>query len=242
MKKTLTLIGLAAAMLVVAAPASAGRGHGGGDYGFAGRAAHGGHGRGGGCGGHASACANTIVSLDAAASALGLTNAKLKADLASGKTLAQEAATAGRTLDALSSSLTTAAQSALNAAVANGSLSVGQAQAVLLGVPQQVVGLLTSAVTGPCGLIKLDVSAAASLLGLTNAQLLAQLSAGTTIAGLAAATGKTVTTLVQGLATASTAGVTSAAASGAITAAQASTLSASVTQSVAGVATKPLGG
>lgn len=239
MHKTLSLIGLAAALLVLAAPAAAhgGPGHGR-SLGFAGAR----HGGGGGCGGHGKTCANTIVSLDVAASALGLTSAKLKADLASGKTLAQEATTTGKSLDAVSSSIVSAAQSALSSAVAGGTLSAGEAQAVLLGVPQQVAALVTNAVSGSCGLLRLDIGAAASLLGLTTPQLSAQLAAGKTIADLAAATGKTVSTLVQGLTSAATAGVTSAVSSGTLTQAQGSTLTTTLSQSVTSLATKPLGG
>jgi hypothetical protein len=243
MRKSITLIGLAAALLVLAAPAAAhgGPGHGFG-FGFAGYR-HGG-GMPGGCrGGHGgTACANTIVSADVAASALGLTSAQLKAALSSGKTLAQEATATGKSLDTVSSSIVSAAQSALDSAVAGGSLSAAQAQAVLLGVPQQVAALVTNAVSGTCGLIKLDVSAAASVLGLTTAQLTTQLAAGKTIADLAAATGKTVTTLVQGLTSSSTSGVASAVSAGALTQAQGSTLTTAVTQSVTTLATKPLGG
>jgi hypothetical protein len=227
MHRKLASIGVALTFLVAAAPASAGHGHGG-------------HGN-GGCSGKRT-CANTIVSLDVAASALGLTSAQLKAELKNGKTLAQEAATTGKSLDTVAASITSAAQTALNSAVTNGTLSTGQAQAVLLGVPQQVVSLLTSAVSGTCGLLKLDVGTAASLLGLTNAQLLASLSAGKTIADLAAATGKSVDALVQGLSSASTSGITSAVGSGAVTQSQGTSLTTSVTQSVTSLATKPLGG
>jgi hypothetical protein len=239
MHRKLVSIGAAITLLVAAAPASAGYGHGG-HHVAGGKDRHGGRGGHGGCG--TKACANTIVSLDAAASALGLTSVKLKADLAAGKTLAQEATATGASLTALTTAITTAAQTALTTATTNGTVSAGEAQAVLLGVPQQVVGLLTSTLSGNCGLIKLDVGAAASLFGLTNAQLLASLRGGKTVADLAAATGKTVATLVQGLSAAATGGVTSAAASGAVTQAQAQTLSAAVSQSVTSIATKPLGG
>jgi hypothetical protein len=138
---------------------------------------------------------------------LGTTTAQLQAQLTSGTTLAAAATAAGKSLDTFAQSLTSAAKSTLDAAVAGGSVTQGVAQAVLVGVPQQVAGLLTTTLGGRCGLVQLDLSTAASLLGLTTADLRVQLAAGKTLADLASAADKTL----AGVATAATDAVKTAA-------------------------------
>jgi urease accessory protein UreF len=215
-----------------AAPASAHHGPGKGKAGIAGKRG------GGGCG-----CrSGNLVSLDVAASFLGLSTAQLQAQLKSGKSLAQIAATAGKSLDGLVQSITTAAKSTLDAAVSGGALTQGQAEAVLVGVPQQVASLVAGLVGGRCGLLRFDISAAATLLGLTPAQLRVQLNAGKTLAQIAAATGKSPAALVQALADAAKASISASVASGALTSAQGAALTAGVTQTITNVASVPLGG
>jgi hypothetical protein len=207
--------------------------------------AHGGHGQragfsgaragGGGCG-----CrAGSLVSLDVAANALGLTSVQLRADLKSGQSLAQIAAAAGKSIDTVATAITTAATSTLNAAVASGSLTAGQAQAVLIGVPQQVATLVSGTLRqakgllGGCGLLRLDISAAASALGLTVAQLRTELSAGKTLSAIAAAAGKSVASVAAAATAAVKATTDAAVASGALSQAQASGIVAGASTPIA---------
>ena len=220
---------LAAGTLVVAyaGPASA---HGGPGKGARADRAAGTHaGMGGRCGCRAG---STILSVDAAASALGVTSAALKADLKSGKTIAQIAAAAGKSVGDVAAALTTAAKAGLDAAVASGSLTRGQADAVLLGVPQQVAQLVSGTVRriagGRCGLLRLDIGVAASLLGITAADLRAQLNAGRTLAQIAAAAGKTLGGLGAAAADAAKPALDAAVAAGSLTQAQAQAILAGV--------------
>jgi predicted transcriptional regulator len=245
--RTLAVVMLSFGAALLASPALAGHGHGGGQQRQGFRA--GGHGGGGGCGGGgggggAATCTN-VVSLNAAASALGLTAAQLQARVRSGQTLAEIAASAGKSVDTVAQTLTTDAKAGLDAAVAAGTLSTGQAQAVLVGVPQQVATLIGSTLrglSGRCGLITLDISAAASLLGETVAQLQAQLSAGQTLATISAALGKTAATVAAAASAAVKTGVDAAVAAGSLTPAQGSALASGTAAQITGIVTGALGG
>jgi hypothetical protein len=68
---------------------------------------------------------------DAAASYLGLTEAQLRSDLESGKTLAQIAAAQGKSVDGLKQALLADAKSHLDQAVANGKLTAAEEQQML---------------------------------------------------------------------------------------------------------------
>jgi hypothetical protein len=71
------------------------------------------------------------MSLDAAASYLGLTTAELQAQLASGKTLAQIAVDKGKTVAGLKQAITDQAKATLDAAVKAGNITQAQADAML---------------------------------------------------------------------------------------------------------------
>jgi hypothetical protein len=68
---------------------------------------------------------------DAAASYLGLTEAQLRSDLESGKTLAQIAAAQGKSVEGLKQALLADAKSHLDQAVANGKLTTAEEQQML---------------------------------------------------------------------------------------------------------------
>jgi hypothetical protein len=230
------------ACAAVAAPASAGHGRGGGGH----HAERGYHHGGGGCGG-GHAC-TSIVSADVAGSALGLTRAQLSAQLKAGQTLAQVAAAANKPVDTLATAITNAAKTGLDAAVAAGTLTAGQAQAVLVGVPQQVAALVSGSarsakalVGSRCGLISLDISAAASLLGLTPVQLQVELNAGKTLAAIAAAVGKTVEGVTQAATAAAKTTVDAGVAAGSLTQSQGQTLTSGVSQTITTVIGGALG-
>jgi hypothetical protein len=238
---------LAGAALAAPAGAHDGRGgnHGKGD---AQRSAHGSRGGGHGCGGGARGC-SAVVSVDVLSSFLGVTTAQLRLDVRSGKTLAQETAAAGKQVDALAAAITSAAKTGLDSAVAAGTLTPGQAQAVLLGVPQQAAAIVggtskaaAKALLGRCGLVQLDLGTAASVLGLTVAQLRVELAAGKTVAQIAAAAGKTVAGVTSAAASAATTSVDAGVAAGSLTQSQGQSLAASVTQQITTVVTGALGG
>jgi hypothetical protein len=88
------------------------------------------HGHERGAGGH--------VSLDAAATYIGITAAELRTQLESGKTLAAVATANGKTADGLKAALTTAATKELDAAVSAGRLTQAQEDKILAGLPARL--------------------------------------------------------------------------------------------------------
>jgi hypothetical protein len=105
----------------------------------------GGHGRGGPGGDR--------ISLDAAATYVGLTPAQLQTQLAAGKTLATVATDKGKTVDGLKAALTTAAKTDLDSAVTAGRLTQAQEDKILAALParldQEVSETHTGAHDGP---------------------------------------------------------------------------------------------
>src|SRR5207302_1395328 len=76
--------------------------------------------------------------LDAAASYLGLTEAALETQLASGKSLAQVAKDRGKSVDGLIQAMVDSATKRLDAAVAAGRLTKAQEQQILSGLKQRI--------------------------------------------------------------------------------------------------------
>ena len=87
---------------------------------------------------------------DAAASYLGLTQADLLTQLASGKSLAQIASDNGKTVDGLKTAITDASQSKLNAAVKAGDLTQTQADAIQKKLTDNLDAIVNA--TPPVGL------------------------------------------------------------------------------------------
>jgi hypothetical protein len=139
-------------------------------------------------------CAVGLVSLDVSASALGLSTAQLQAELKTGKTLAQVAAAEGKPVGAVAESIVAAAATALSAAVTNGTVTQGHAEATLLSLPWQLTRIIgraqLGALGGNCGLVVLDISFAAAYLHMRVAELRAALSTGKTLAEIAAIQGR----------------------------------------------------
>ena len=79
-----------------------------------------------------------FLELDAAASYLGLTEAQLRDQLASGKTLAQIAKDRGKSVDGVIDAMVAEAKSRLDAAVAAGRLTRAQADQILKDVRQRI--------------------------------------------------------------------------------------------------------
>ena len=80
--------------------------------------------------------------LDAAASYLGLTEAELRSQLESGKTLAQVAKDRGKSVEGLVQALVDAARKRLDDAVAAGRLTQSQEQSILSDLKQRVTDLV----------------------------------------------------------------------------------------------------
>ena len=181
-------------------------------------------------------CSRGLVSLDVAASALGLDTEQLKADLKAGKTLAQVADAHGKPVGAVANAITAAATTALSSAVTSGAVSQGQAEATLLSLPWQLSRIIgraqLGALGGNCGLVVLDISFAAAYLHMRVAELRAELSAGRTLAEIAASQGRPLDAVRLDASAATAASVRAA---GTLTQTQASVLTAELTQQISTV-------
>jgi DNA-binding CsgD family transcriptional regulator len=89
--------------------------------------------------------------LDAAASYLGLTEAQLHSELASGKTLAQIAEDHGKSADGLVNALVNAAKQKLDAAVKAGRLTQSQADQMLSDLHSRITDLVNGKLPAPGG-------------------------------------------------------------------------------------------
>ena len=106
-----------------------------------GRGDHGhGHGLGGG-----------PMSLDAAATYIGISATDLRTQLAAGKTLAAIATANGKTADGLKAALTTAAKSDLDASVKAGTLTQAQEDKILAALPTRLDQEINEVHTGGPG-------------------------------------------------------------------------------------------
>jgi len=148
--------------------------------------------------------------LSAAATYLGITADALKADLQSGKTLAQVAdGTSGKSSAGLVAALVADGKGKLDAAVTAGKLTSAQEQTALAGLQQRVTDLVNG--TRPSfpglgmgfgfgGLGSMGLSAAATYLGITADVLKADLQSGKTLAQVADGTsGKSSAGLIAAL-------------------------------------------
>jgi hypothetical protein len=141
--------------------------------------------------------------LPVAATYLELTPVALRRELRSGKSLAQVAIAKGKSVDGLESALVSALRSKVQAAKAAGKIDAARADRLLQRAPQLVERLVnatpraraTRAKGTRGGLLK----AAATYLGVTNAQLVTELRAGKSLAQVATAKGKSIDGLKQAL-------------------------------------------
>jgi hypothetical protein len=88
------------------------------------------------------------VGLDAAASYLGMTEAKLHTALGNGRTLAQLAKARDKSVDGLVAAMTKAETAKLNAAVKAGRLTDAQRDSIVAGLKNRITGLVNGEV-GP---------------------------------------------------------------------------------------------
>lgn len=157
--------------------------------------------------------------LAAAATYIGITEAQLRTELATGQTLAQIAVAHGKTRDGLIAALSAEATKQITTAVDQPGTTFTDRGG--RGGPG-----------GPGGARINEEAAAAAYLGMTEADLRAKEQAGQTLAQIAVAAGKTRDGLIAALVADANAKIDAAVAAGTITAAQAATQKASVTTHV----------
>jgi hypothetical protein len=158
----------------------------------------------------------------AIASYLGLTKDELRTQLESGKTLAQIASAQGKSVSGLEDVIYADAKTHLDQAVANRKLTADQEQTMLTELKSHLDDIVNG--TGPHMTVK-GVGggpfggAAAAYLGLTPAELRAQLESGKTLAQVAADRGKSVQGLKAAILAGAKTDLDAAVAAGKITAA-----------------------
>jgi hypothetical protein len=111
----------------------------------------GGNGGPGGHGGGMGGMRGDGMSLDAAATYIGVTATDLRTQLTAGKTLAAIAVASGKTADGLKAALTTAATKDLDAAVTAGKLTAAQETKILADLPTRLDHEINDAHTGGPG-------------------------------------------------------------------------------------------
>src|SRR6478672_6742777 len=160
----------------------------------------------------------------AIASYLDLTPAQLRAQLRSGKTLAQIAVTQGKSVAGLEDAIYKDVEAHLDQAVANGRLTGAQEQAMLAQLKAHLDDIVNH--SGPRAGVRASHfgAAVASYLGLTRAELRAQLRSGKSLAQIATAHGKTVAGLKAAILTGAKARLDRAVTAGKLTSAQEQTL------------------
>jgi hypothetical protein len=167
----------------------------------------------------------------AIASYLGLSSADLKADLQSGKTLAQIAVAQGKTVAGLEAAIVADAKTHLDADVTAGTLTSTQEATMLANLQSHVDDMVNS--TGPPAGGKGGPggpasAAIADYLGLTAAQLRTDLQNGQTPAQVATAQGKTVAGLEAAIVADAKSHLDQAVADGKLTSAQEATMLANL--------------
>lgn len=166
-----------------------------------------------------------------AATYIGISEADLRTELQTGKTLAEIAVAHGKTRDGLIAALSAEATKLITTAVDRPGTSLGGPGG--RGGPG-----------GPRVMITNDLAAAAAYIGTTEADLHTKLEAGQTLAQIATAAGKTRDGLIAAMVADGNAKVDAALAAGTITAEQATEKKASLTAHVTAEVdqTRPAGG
>jgi D-Tyr-tRNAtyr deacylase len=155
-----------------------------------------------GFGGHGGPRGGGLLGADVltpAATFLGISGSTLAADLKAGKTLAQEAVAKGKTAAGLIDAIDTAEKTVLDAQNAAGWLTDAQETSVLAHVKDAVTELVNNGPPVPGTQRTGPLDAVATFLGMTVADLQADLKAGKTLAQEATAKGKTVDGLVAAM-------------------------------------------
>ncbi len=164
----------------------------------------------------------------AVATYLGLTQAELRTQLESGKTLAQVAEAQGKSVSGLKDAIYADAKSHLDQAVADGRITAAQETTRLADLKSHLDEIVNRSGPPPRGKgphggpggPAFGAGAVATYLGLTPAQLGDQLKSGKSLAQVAAAQGKTVDGLKAAILAAAKTRLDKAVAAGKLTAAQ----------------------
>jgi len=168
----------------------------------------------------------TIDVLSPAATFLGISETTLEADLAGGKTLAQEATAKGKTAADLVTAVVAAEKNVFDAEVAAGWITSTQETSLLSQATTEITDLvnngppIVSTQTQPQSPLQL----AATFLGMTTSDLQSALKSGKTLADEATAAGKSVSDLVTALEAPTKTKLDAAVTAGTITQAQENTI------------------
>jgi polyhydroxyalkanoate synthesis regulator phasin len=171
---------------------------------------------------------------DAIASYLGLTQAELRTQLESGKTLAQIATAQGKSVSGLEDVIYADAKSNLDQAVAAGKLTAAQEQTMLADLKSNLDDIVNK--TGPPGGKSVRVfgtpAAVASYLGLSETELRTQIESGKSLAQIATTQGKSAEGLKAAILAEAKSQLGDAVAAGKITAEQAKAMLAELTSHI----------
>jgi hypothetical protein len=184
----------------------------------------------------------------AIATYLGLTQAQIQSDLKSGQTFAQIAVAQGKTASGLEAAIVADAKTQLDAEVAAGTLTAAEETTMLAGLTSHVDDMVNSTGPppgaggpggpgghgghgGPGG--GPATAAIATYLGLTQAQIQADLKGGQTFAQIAVAQGKTASGLEAAIVADAKTHLDAAVTAGKLTSAQETTMLADLTSHVA---------
>jgi hypothetical protein len=165
--------------------------------------------------------------LGSAAAYLGLSQAQVRAQVRSGKSLAQIATAEGKSVDGLKAAVLTAFKAKVAAARAAGRIDAAKAERLLGRAPAIVQRLVMRTPRTRADRVRLRggmLKVAADYVGFTPKQLVYELRSGTSLAQVATARGKSVTGLEAALFAAFKAKVDAAVASGRLDAARAQKL------------------
>ena len=167
------------------------------------------------------------------ASYLGLTPAQLREQLRAGKTLAQIAVAQGKSVSGLEDAIYADVQAHLDQAVANGRLTSAREQAILARLKARLDDLVNRslpAIGRPA--VRRFGAAVATYLGVTPAELRAELQSGKSLAQIATEHGKTVAGLKTAILDAVKARLDKAVANGKLTRDRADAILARLTDGV----------
>jgi polyhydroxyalkanoate synthesis regulator phasin len=162
---------------------------------------------------------------EAIADYLGLSQSELRAQLESGKTLAQIATAQGKSVSGLEDVIYSDAKADLDQAVADGKLSASEESTMLADLKAHLDDIVNG--TGPHGEFHAGPMfgpAVASYLGLTESELRTQLESGKTLAQIATAQGKSVEGLKAAILAEAKSKLDEAVASGKLTASEEQTM------------------
>ncbi|HXZ99662.1 MAG TPA: hypothetical protein VEK76_04865 [Candidatus Binatia bacterium] len=177
--------------------------------------------------------------LQDAASAIGISEQTLQADLQNGQSIAQVATSNGKTAQDVISALVGDETTAINKLVSSGKITSSQASQLEANLTSMITAFVNQAggFRGPTAGLPLDgeqaaVQAAAKAIGITPSELLSDLAGGQSVASVAQSKGVQASTVISAVTTAVDSQISSLEQSGKISSSQASQLTSEVPQRV----------